>query len=70
MGWNQFGDVIDECGSGLDFVDPDPQTINPDPHHWFKVRVYQIYILFLWLNIVIIESDIYFESPSQEFKGA
>ena len=43
MGWNQFGDFI---GAGLDlhphslnFVDQDPHTINPDPHHWKKKRI-------------------------------
>ena len=46
MFWNQFGDFIDlDPDPDLDpasdsvyqnFVDPDqdPDTINPDPHHW------------------------------------
>ena len=38
MGWNQFGDFIDldPDPHSSNFVDPNPQTIKPDPHHWFK----------------------------------
>ena len=32
MFWNQFGDFIDLDPYSSNFVDPD--TINPDPHHW------------------------------------
>ena len=30
MVWYQFGDFID---NSLNFVDPDPHTVNLDPHH-------------------------------------
>ena len=29
MAWTQFGDFIE--------MDPDPHTINPDPHHCTKI---------------------------------
>ena len=48
MFWN-FGDFInlDPDPDWLNFVDPDPETINPDPHHWYSV--------FLLITSVIIE---------------
>ena len=38
MFWNQFGDFIDldPDPNSSNFVDPDPDTINPDPHPWKK----------------------------------
>ena len=37
MFWNQFGNFInlDPDPVSSNFVDPDPHTINPDPHHWY-----------------------------------
>ena len=32
--FGKFGDFIDLDPDGSNFVDPDPDTINPDPHHW------------------------------------
>ena len=36
MGWNQMVDFIDldPDPHSSKFVDPDPHTINADPHHW------------------------------------
>ena len=34
MFWNQFGD----------FINLNPDTINPDPHHWYMIYVYCIYV--------------------------
>ena len=36
MFWNQFSDFIDldPDPNSSNFVDPDPDTINPDPHPW------------------------------------
>ena len=33
---NEFGDFIDQDPdpNSSNFVDPDPDTINPDPHPW------------------------------------
>jgi len=43
---NQFGDfiVLDPDLHSLHFVDPDPHTINADPHHWLRVTLQHCHV--------------------------
>ena len=68
MFW-KFGDFMNLDPDWTNFVDPDPDpdTINPDPHHWVKVYKYYFRLILSAYPCIMVPSELHYSKIDMRY---